>query len=147
MNHKGMPDVSRSARLMLKDYVNGKLLYCYPPPGIESTSFQDHKYEQSKEVKYFEKTRKLKLQAAKKGVQQTSFDREFFVQLNVRALSKGGVVGAHRSNKVAKVKGCDLNASLDSQLDNKTWKKHFKKKAGQGKLRRATSHFDKIELF
>ena len=132
---------------MLKDYVNGKLLYCYPPPGIDGASFQDHKYEQSKEVKYFEKNRRLKLQAAKKGVQQTTFDKEFFVSLNVRAMSKGGVVGAHRTSKMAKVKGCDLNASLDSQLDNKTWKKHFKKREGHGKLRRATSHFDKIDLF
>lgn len=147
LNHKGMPDVSRSARFMLKDYVNGKLLYCYPPPGIDGASFQDHKYEQSKEVKYFEKNRRLKLQAAKKGVQQTTFDKEFFVSLNVRAMSKGGVVGAHRTSKMAKVKGCDLNASLDSQLDNKTWKKHFKKREGHGKLRRATSHFDKIDLF
>ena len=65
MNHKGMPDVSRSARLILKDYVNGKLLYCYPPPGIEDgASFQDHKYEQSKEVKYFEKTKRLQLQVS-----------------------------------------------------------------------------------
>ena len=62
MNHKGMPDVQRGARYILKDYVNGKLLYCYPPPGIEGDTFQDHEYEQSKEVKYFEKTRKIKLQ-------------------------------------------------------------------------------------
>ena len=62
MNHKGMPDVQRGARYILKDYVNGKLLYCYPPPGIEGATFQDHEYEQSKEVKYFEKTRKIKLQ-------------------------------------------------------------------------------------
>ena len=59
MNHKGMPDVSRSARYILKDYVNGKLLYCYAPPGLDAKTFQDHKYEQSKEVKYFEKTKKL----------------------------------------------------------------------------------------
>lgn len=147
MNHKGMPDVSRSARLILKDYVNGNLLYCYPPPGVEASSFQDHKYEQSKEIKYFEKTKKLRMQAEKKGIQQTSFDKEFFVNLNVRALTKGGVVGAHRSYKVSKVKGADLNASLDSQLDNKTWKKHYKKKGGGGKLRRVTSHFDKNDLF
>jgi large subunit GTPase 1 len=29
----GQPDVSRAARYVLKDYVNGKLLYVAPPPG------------------------------------------------------------------------------------------------------------------
>eukprot|EP00163_Fabomonas_tropica_P034587 TRINITY_DN964_c0_g1_i2.p1 TRINITY_DN964_c0_g1~~TRINITY_DN964_c0_g1_i2.p1 ORF type:complete len:686 (+),score=190.24 TRINITY_DN964_c0_g1_i2:88-2145(+) len=28
------PDGSRAARLILKDYVNGKLLHCHPPPGF-----------------------------------------------------------------------------------------------------------------
>lgn len=40
MTHKGIPDGSRAARLLLKDYVKGKLLYCYPPPGYNSEDFQ-----------------------------------------------------------------------------------------------------------
>ncbi|KAK4189601.1 large subunit GTPase 1 [Podospora australis] len=32
----GQPDQSRAARYILKDYVNGKLLYCEPPPGTEN---------------------------------------------------------------------------------------------------------------
>ncbi|WRT65671.1 uncharacterized protein IL334_002616 [Kwoniella shivajii] len=35
----GMPDTSRAARYILKDYVNAKLLYAHPPPGIESDDF------------------------------------------------------------------------------------------------------------
>jgi large subunit GTPase 1 len=42
MTHKGIPDGSRAARLILKDYVNGKLLYCYPPPGYNSEEFQHY---------------------------------------------------------------------------------------------------------
>lgn len=30
---QGQPDQSRAARFVLKDYVNGKLLFCEPPPG------------------------------------------------------------------------------------------------------------------
>lgn len=30
---QGQPDESRAARFILKDYVNGKLLFCSPPPG------------------------------------------------------------------------------------------------------------------
>ena len=54
-----MPDVNRGSRYILKDYVNGKLLYCYPPPGVDAVSFQDHRYEISKEIKYMEKAKKL----------------------------------------------------------------------------------------
>ena len=42
MTHKGIPDGSRAARLILKDYVNGKLLYCYPPPGCDVEEFQQY---------------------------------------------------------------------------------------------------------
>lgn len=62
MNHKGTADVQRGARYILKDYVNGKLLYCYPPPGQDAASFQDHKYEISKEAKYLLKLNKLQQQ-------------------------------------------------------------------------------------
>ena len=42
MTHKGIPDGSRAARLILKDYVNGKLLYCYPTPGADPEEFQQY---------------------------------------------------------------------------------------------------------
>ncbi|KAF0696813.1 Aste57867_12475 [Aphanomyces stellatus] len=35
---KGGPDTSRAARQLLRDYVNGKLLYCHPPPGVSPTT-------------------------------------------------------------------------------------------------------------
>jgi large subunit GTPase 1 len=36
---KGNPDEARAARYILKDYVDGKLLYCHPPPGVPETEF------------------------------------------------------------------------------------------------------------
>ncbi|GAA5994579.1 ribosome biogenesis GTPase LSG1 [Rhodotorula paludigena] len=36
---QGNPDHSRASRLVLKDYVNGKLLYCHPPPTISADDF------------------------------------------------------------------------------------------------------------
>lgn len=35
----GMPDTSRAARYILKDYVNAKLLFAHPPPNIEVDEF------------------------------------------------------------------------------------------------------------
>ncbi|KAI9355901.1 P-loop containing nucleoside triphosphate hydrolase protein [Zopfochytrium polystomum] len=34
---QGNPDESRAARIVLKDYVQGKLLYCHPPPDLKVT--------------------------------------------------------------------------------------------------------------
>lgn len=34
MNARGLPDVMRGGRIVLKDFVKGKLLYCQPPPGF-----------------------------------------------------------------------------------------------------------------
>lgn len=42
-----MPDTSRAARHVLKDYVNAKLLYAHPPPGIDSDEFMSTSREQT----------------------------------------------------------------------------------------------------
>jgi len=44
----GQPDESRAARYVLKDYVNGKLLYCHPPPHdpeIDGGQFNEALYD------------------------------------------------------------------------------------------------------
>lgn len=40
MTAKGNPHYDRSARIILKDYVQGRLLYCHPPPGTDPQAFQ-----------------------------------------------------------------------------------------------------------
>lgn len=39
MTQNGQPDNPRSARYVLKDFVNGKLLYCVAPPTLEQERF------------------------------------------------------------------------------------------------------------
>jgi len=41
MTVRGIPDSSRAARIILKDYVNGKLLYCHEPPNVDRKDFAD----------------------------------------------------------------------------------------------------------
>ncbi|OLN85010.1 Large subunit GTPase 1 [Colletotrichum chlorophyti] len=44
----GQPDESRASRYILKDYVNGKLLYCEPPPGtVDGPEFNAELYDAS----------------------------------------------------------------------------------------------------
>ncbi|VDM17923.1 unnamed protein product [Hydatigera taeniaeformis] len=40
MSAKGNPHYDRAARIILKDYVKGRLRYCHPPPGIDATDYQ-----------------------------------------------------------------------------------------------------------
>lgn len=40
----GRPDESKAARVILKDYVKGKLLYCTPPPGLDPVEYNKETY-------------------------------------------------------------------------------------------------------
>lgn len=42
---QGNPDEARSARDILKDYVNGKLLFCHAPPNIPEESFNEQTHD------------------------------------------------------------------------------------------------------
>lgn len=42
---QGNPDEARAARYILKDYVNAKILFCHPPPGVSETSFNERTHE------------------------------------------------------------------------------------------------------
>lgn len=42
MTARGQPDQSRSARYVLKDYVNGRLLFCHAPPGYKQEEFHTY---------------------------------------------------------------------------------------------------------
>jgi large subunit GTPase 1 len=42
---QGNPDEARAARYILKDFVNAKILYCHPPPGISEVSFNERTHE------------------------------------------------------------------------------------------------------
>ena len=42
---QGQPDQSRAARYILKDYVNGKLLFCHPPPADSPTDSREFNRE------------------------------------------------------------------------------------------------------
>lgn len=42
---QGNPDEARAARYILKDYVNGKLLFCHSPPGVSEELFNQRAHE------------------------------------------------------------------------------------------------------
>ena len=44
----GRPDEMKSGRKILKDYIDGKLCYCHPPPGVTLQQRSDHLLEEWK---------------------------------------------------------------------------------------------------
>lgn len=77
-----------------------------------------------------------------KKAEMSNFDKDFFQNLQPKALTKGGIVGYHKRNKALQ-RGAELNVQGGggNQVSDKHWKKHnnINKKE---KLRRLTKHFD-----
>lgn len=146
MTAHGQPDEARSARYVLKDYVNGKLLYCHPPPHIQAADFQpqhrtflptDGEIDESDNPSCsLNKIRRI----------ENPVDKNFFNQENVRALTKGvqNVMGYKMgSGPVAPGQPGHVGPGQvgPEGVVGKPWKKH-----GNGnkkeKVRRLTRHLE-----
>ncbi|KAJ3312943.1 hypothetical protein HDV04_002600 [Boothiomyces sp. JEL0838] len=100
---QGNPDEARAARYILKDYVNGKLLYVHPPPGINPQQFNREIYEDetllAKQIKKLnlatiqEKIASSTVEAMHKGngviSNSKQVDNDFFQTKTVRARTNG----------------------------------------------------------
>ncbi|CAH8467571.1 unnamed protein product [Heterobilharzia americana] len=93
MTAKGNPNYDRSARIILKDFVKGKLLYCHPPPNVtDPVAFQSlgrddglpcgvgHFPDQSKAERFIKRLREKNKRESIKCVDEivTEFDRLAF---------------------------------------------------------------------
>jgi len=68
---KGEPDEARSARYILKDYVNAKLLFSHPPPGGDDDEFNAP--SRALEIRRLEKLRKKKAPTTRVGKDSDAF--------------------------------------------------------------------------
>lgn len=92
---QGNPDEARAARFILKDYVNAKLLFCQPPPGVDSDEFN-------------QATRELAMQraAGKKRAPTTRVGKnaDTFIAGDVERIGANGILPAkgqgHKSQTV-----------------------------------------------
>lgn len=50
MTANGQPDQARASRYVLKDYVNGRLLYCHAPPNVTQKEFHKYPERRSEEI-------------------------------------------------------------------------------------------------
>ncbi|XP_042195112.1 large subunit GTPase 1 homolog [Callorhinchus milii] len=135
MTAHGQPDQPRSARYVLKDYVTGKLLYCHPPPGIDSADFQFQHDRLKEPVSGQDGARLRGIRQRVKRI-ENDVDKSFFHQENVRALTKG----------VKNVMGLKPGATPTTGSDvepgaGKPWKKHGNRNKKE-KVRRLCKHLD-----
>ncbi|XP_077572361.1 large subunit GTPase 1 homolog isoform X2 [Stigmatopora nigra] len=136
MTSHGQPDQPRSARYILKDYVNGKLLYCHPPPSIKAEDFQpQHNKFQRNELENGDLT-STRTKGKVKRIENT-VDKNFFHAENVRALSKGvqGVMGYKPGS------GIVAPGITAPEMVGKPWKKHGNRNKKE-KMRRLYKHLD-----
>jgi large subunit GTPase 1 len=164
---QGQPDESRAARYILKDYVNGKLLFCQPPPGdIDPLEFNFALYDEG----HLPEKRRLALAAMEssmdemasvagtevshyeQGSKSTKLDGAFFGQgqgnnghlrmpFNHKYSEQGTASGKQLSGRKQRTM-LALEKDVDPKdLKTLTSKKHFKGgKQGNGKRR--ADYFD-----
>ena len=72
----------------MKDFVNGKVIYCHPPPGISAEDFNRDHYTAAPIV---EKTLNPNAPALEDDREQV--DEGFFAEEGPRAMTKNGVFG------------------------------------------------------
>ncbi|XP_060078328.1 large subunit GTPase 1 homolog [Ylistrum balloti] len=142
MTANGLPDCPRTSRYILKDFVNGKLLYCNPPPDVD--------------VETFKPTRTTFI-ATKRAPDSTPLsvpnrlDREFFAKAEPKIHAKGSStvrnyvriegltqVGAGESSRTSSPYG-----SMQTLVVEKPWKKHHNR-GKKEKLRKTFSHLDDV---
>lgn len=131
MTQNGQPDNPRASRYVLKDFVNGRLLYCVAPPGVNQEEFHKFKLKQRK-------TPQLTPQAARAiRVNKTSgddIDKVFFNRNSKGVHQKG----------VQKIGPAEIKSGVAaaSEINEKPWKNHKEKRNKKEKLRRVYRHLD-----
>ncbi|XP_033168515.1 large subunit GTPase 1 homolog [Drosophila mauritiana] len=134
MTSNGQPDQARSARYVLKDYVNGRLLYAMSPPSVPQTEYHTFPERQRKVIE--ESQLPGQQQRAMRINKSTSkeLDNQFFSDKPTHAHVKGrtNFPNVRLANDGSLVAGNDPAA--------KPWR-HVKKERRE-KLRKKFSHLD-----
>lgn len=144
MTANGQPDQSRSSRYVLKDYVNGKLLYCHAPPDVDQDKFHIFAPRIKKEL--LEKSLpESQRRAMRINKNETSgdIDSKFFQSNTNAAYVKGKSNFPHirpqQSSDSASTAG-SIQSLNGVHLIEKPWR-HLKKEKRE-KLRKKYSYLD-----
>lgn len=151
MTANGQPDQSRSSRYILKDYVNGKLLYAYAPPNMPQSEYHIFPERIRNEVdpKSLPPREQRAIRAATTKGSVNELDSQFFKEYSHAPKIKGRSNFPHirhpgSSNGTSTASGSigDSNMSINTLIHGeKPWRANQKREKRE-KLRRKFSHLD-----
>lgn len=142
MTARGLPDTSRAARYILKDFVSGRLLFCYAPPTVQQEHF--HRYPRSaksivKDGKEITDRRLLKAYEGQ-ALMKRDFNDDYFSAKSSAAHTKGSQGIAVHSREFIQ-SGSEAFAPAGAAETGKPWKRHNNRKKKE-KLRKVYAHLD-----
>nr|CAD7199776.1 unnamed protein product [Timema douglasi] len=139
MTQNGQPDNPRAARYILKDFVNGKLLYCHGTPGCDQSQY--HVYpERSTDNQPRELPPAAKRFNKSHKVTTEDLDKAFFHK-NVHSVHQKGMTVLGTRSTISN-DGSITGSTLSLAQQSKPWKNHKDKRNKKEKLRRVYSHLD-----
>uniref|UniRef100_A0A672KPW9 Large subunit GTPase 1 homolog n=1 Tax=Sinocyclocheilus grahami TaxID=75366 RepID=A0A672KPW9_SINGR len=132
------PVTMGDVNLFLPDFLQGKLLYCHPPPHISPKDFQPQHARFARCSGVVEQIASDANKPSKVKRIENTVDKHFFHQENVRALTKGVqmVMGYKPGSGPV-----GLGNTNTEQQTGKPWKKHGNRNKKE-KVRRLNKHLD-----
>lgn len=133
---QGNPDEARAARYILKDYVNGKILYAHPPPDVDSDEFNAPMYRN----KRFQPRRAEPIPAVPATNPAPSLSTPASSELDAAFFApqattvRAGTVGKHASTDFSRTKVYPHQGASAPVMTKKD-KLHDKKNKRRGKQR------------
>ncbi|CAG2172506.1 unnamed protein product [Oppiella nova] len=138
MTQRGIPDNCRSARYILKDFVCGKLLYCYCPPNGDQKSF--HEFPQNSNQTNIPMSEALKRILESSHITQKDFNNSYF-HTNYGTVHTKGVVSVSGYSQRQGTGMSEADTTSSTCITSKPWKKHNNRNKKE-KLRRVYAHLD-----
>jgi large subunit GTPase 1 len=128
--HQGNPDDARAARILLKDFVNGKILYCHPPPGVSPEKFNKDHYTPTPIA-----PKSLNPNAPSMVDDRAEMDERFFREDGPKAMTRNGVFGGRNLQY-----GFQKSVSDDGRVLTRKERK-LREEMGVGPDARGKKHF------
>ena len=126
----GVPDYQRAARAVIRDYAQGKLLYCHAPPNV----LEDTSYHRETLLTCLSQTRKLRTKLTPLLLEQGQNDNEHDVNLENDVIDDFDLKGIEGDVDLLNVVGGFANDENNKKINggkrgkkHKTMHKHGKK--------------------
>lgn len=117
MTQSGLPDQSRAARIILKDYVQGRILYCHPPPGVSEEEFLRKRGESYQPLGMDDQGQTLKKPTYTDNSKRSPYDENYDQYLHKQDKVVAMTSGKHAKFNYTRTVGAPYSAIPVAQLE------------------------------